>query len=290
MLTFYHWFSISSGDSAVVEISAEGGDWEKIAGPFEGTSGGWSPYVVPLSSYAGQEVRIAFRLKDNGNSSTSWGWYVDDVHIVNYPEEAPDSPILQEVNYQGGDATLTWVNPPSDFEWIAIYAGTSEDFVPFLGNRIALVQGTTYQDMERTSWHYHFKISAVNAFRLESDIADPNVLTGVNEPDPDVDEGETTNDYPEIVATKLYNNHPNPFNPATIISYDLRESQVVKITIYGVDGRVVRKLVDEPKPRGHYQVNWAGLDDRGQSVPSGIYLYRFSAGDHVETKRMVLVK
>jgi hypothetical protein len=194
------------------------------------------------------------------------------------------------VNYQGGEATLTWTNPTSDFEWIAVYAGTSEDFTPFLGNRIALVQGTSYQDFERTSWHYNYKISAVNAFRLESDIVDPNVLTGVGEPGQEEAEDGTTNDYPDIVATKLYNSHPNPFNPATVISYDLHETQVVTITIYSVDGRVVRKLVDEPKPRGHYRITWTGLDDAGRSVPSGMYLYRFTAGDHVETKRMVLLK
>jgi flagellar hook assembly protein FlgD len=64
----------------------------------------------------------------------------------------------------------------------------------------------------------------------------------------------------------------------------------VKVTIYDVRGRLVRKLVDGEKEPGWYQVHWDGRNDRGQMVGSGVYLYRIEAGEFVSTKKMVLVR
>jgi len=84
---------------------------------------------------------------------------------------------------------------------------------------------------------------------------------------------------------------PNPFNPTTMIRYDLPASCSVTLRIFDVTGRMVRRLVDDDSaPAGSYEVQWDGRDDSGRSVATGVYFYQIQAGSHRETKRMVLVK
>jgi hypothetical protein len=89
---------------------------------------------------------------------------------------------------------------------------------------------------------------------------------------------------------QLYQNYPNPFNPSTHIRFQLHQQGLVKLAIYDLLGREVRQLVDEEKQSGEYVAVWDGRDDRGQSVSSGIYLYRFVAGNTILTRKMVHLK
>jgi hypothetical protein len=91
-------------------------------------------------------------------------------------------------------------------------------------------------------------------------------------------------------AFALHANVPNPFNPITMISYDVPAGGArVSISIYDIAGRRVRTLLDEQRPAGVFSVQWNGEDDRGQRVASGVYFYRMRAGQFVDTKKMVLL-
>lgn len=90
-------------------------------------------------------------------------------------------------------------------------------------------------------------------------------------------------DLPEEFA--LYPNYPNPFNPVTIISYDLPEAAKVTLTVFDVLGRRVVNLVNEEKAAGRYKTVFDA-----QSYASGLYLYRLKAGDFKQVGRMILVK
>ena len=85
-------------------------------------------------------------------------------------------------------------------------------------------------------------------------------------------------------------NHPNPFNPQTTISFHLAEDQRVRLDIFRVDGSKIATLADEHLPAGLREVTWHGRDDKGRQVPSGVYFCRLSAGDFVGTQRMMLVR
>ena len=92
-------------------------------------------------------------------------------------------------------------------------------------------------------------------------------------------------------VTRLMNPRPNPFNPQTVISYDLAEERRAFLRIYDMSGRVVRTLLDgEILAAGRHESTWRGKDDSGRQVASGTYLFRFVAGQYSETKRMVLIK
>lgn len=95
----------------------------------------------------------------------------------------------------------------------------------------------------------------------------------------------------DLPATaRLLPNYPNPFNPATTIAFELPSDRPVRLTIYGVDGRRIRTLVDGRRTAGMHEVRWDGTDEVGGAVPSGTYLYRLESGSTVTARRMVLVR
>ena len=65
---------------------------------------------------------------------------------------------------------------------------------------------------------------------------------------------------------------------------------LVRITVYDLRGRLVRRLVDGDKDPGYYRVHWNGRDDHGARVASGVYLYAIDAGDYRATRKMALVR
>ena len=89
---------------------------------------------------------------------------------------------------------------------------------------------------------------------------------------------------------KLFQNHPNPFNPITTLQYDLPEDVNVKIMIYDLMGREVKTLVNNQLSAGYKSVSWNAKNNLGQPVSAGMYLYRISAGDFQSVKKMVLLK
>ena len=89
----------------------------------------------------------------------------------------------------------------------------------------------------------------------------------------------------------LSRNYPNPFNPETIISYQLPVNSKVSLKVYDVLGNEVAVLVNEEKPVGKYQVNFnAQQTTNNQQLPSGVYFYQLRAGQFVQTKKFVLLK
>ena len=93
----------------------------------------------------------------------------------------------------------------------------------------------------------------------------------------------------------LFANYPNPFNPETWIPYQLSKPADVTVTIYAVDGQVVRELGLGHQPVGSYQTRtraayWDGRNSVGEPVASGLYFYTFTAGDFTATRKMLIHK
>ena len=94
----------------------------------------------------------------------------------------------------------------------------------------------------------------------------------------------------ELFKTNLTGNYPNPFNPSTVISFDVAVESIVSIDIYNIRGQKVKTLVNEPYGVGSYVVEWNGNDENDSSVASGIYFYQMRAGEFSAIRRMVLLK
>ena len=91
-------------------------------------------------------------------------------------------------------------------------------------------------------------------------------------------------------ASKLYQNTPNPFNPATSIDFYLAEAGNVEIKVHDVSGRLVATLFSGHKDAGHHTVNWDGRSSGGSRAASGVYFYSMTAGPEVRTRKMVLLR
>lgn len=87
------------------------------------------------------------------------------------------------------------------------------------------------------------------------------------------------------VSFRLLQNFPNPFNPNTIIDYELPTDGFISLNIYDLNGRIISKLVDEVQTRGNHFVNFDG-----NNLASGIYFYQIKFGDITQTRKMILVR
>jgi hypothetical protein len=97
-------------------------------------------------------------------------------------------------------------------------------------------------------------------------------------------------DDPMPPVTKLWGNYPNPFNPSTTIHFSLREHAFVTIDIFNVKGQRIRRLLHSQLNWGDHYPVWDGRDDHHKLQPSGVYFYRFVAGSHAETGKMLMMK
>jgi hypothetical protein len=89
----------------------------------------------------------------------------------------------------------------------------------------------------------------------------------------------------------LSNNYPNPFNPETQIRFSIGNKENVKLIVYDMMGRQVSTLINgESFNPGFHAISWRGLDNLGNKVPSGVYIYRVVAGDYIADKKMILLK
>jgi hypothetical protein len=91
-------------------------------------------------------------------------------------------------------------------------------------------------------------------------------------------------------STALYQNHPNPFNPSTVIRYYVREACDVSLDVYDASGRLVRRLEHGRVGAGSHTIEWNGLDARGRRSSAGVYFYRLKAGKDVRSRTMILVR
>jgi uncharacterized delta-60 repeat protein len=89
-------------------------------------------------------------------------------------------------------------------------------------------------------------------------------------------------------AFRLHQNYPNPFNPSTNISFEIPNESDVELTIYDVQGKKIKQLVNERMTAGNYNYRFDAVSEGG--LTSGVYFYKLISRDFVQTRRMVLIK
>jgi hypothetical protein len=164
------------------------------------------------------------------------------------------------------------------------------------------VLDTTYVDM---TWgalepgEYQYAITSVHTNGVESIPSFSNII---NKTTPADAEDQTL-----PAEYKLYGNFPNPFNPQTVISFQLSadsDQEEVELAIYNTKGQKVKTFgfikgdlgtsefipLSPSQPYSLYEITWNGTDNNNQPVPSGIYFYRLKAGNFSATKKMLLLK
>lgn len=170
-------------------------------------------------------------------------------------------------NAVAGD-TVRWTNNGAN-----THTSTSDSGVWNSGD---ITPGSTYMRQFSTPGHFPYHC-AIHTFMLGTVIVSP---TSVGD--------ENSAGVPMNYI--LHQNFPNPFNSSTLISYYLLKKGEVKLEIYNILGQRIRILAEKEEEPGLKIISWEGKDDRGLSVPTGIYFYRLTAQDFVETKKMVYLK
>ena len=89
---------------------------------------------------------------------------------------------------------------------------------------------------------------------------------------------------------RLYNAYPNPFNPTTMIQYDLPEDSFISINIYDMIGRHVRTILNKRITAGQRSIIWDGTDSSGQPVSAGTYFFTIKTDQFSSTKKMIMLK
>ncbi len=85
-------------------------------------------------------------------------------------------------------------------------------------------------------------------------------------------------------------NHPNPFNPRTVIAYTVTNPGPVQVTIHDVSGRRVATLDRSERPAGRHELIWEGRDDNGKLLGSGVYFVRVESAGEVRARKISLLK
>ena len=314
-LTFRHWMEAevsqsnpgNSYDGGVIEMSLDGSafmqlypvggynsyirDYPPDMGPFvahfQVFSGNifWEEVVVDLDIFPDGQGVFRFRFGSNSTGARE-GWYVDDVEVTYY------SPVTPPANFTGGwldplTVRLDWnspgIDPPEgsgkgengDRETEALMCYR----VYRNGEMIADdVQALFYEDALSSFAPNTFSYTVTALYNKgESDPAGPlefvytSVENGADNLIPD-----------EFFADQ---NYPNPFNPVTSIRYGLPEASNVRIAVFDILGRQTAVLADSYLEPGYYTAVW-----NADTVPSGIYFYRVTAGSFNTTGKMLLLK
>ncbi|MBC8426123.1 T9SS type A sorting domain-containing protein [bacterium] len=103
--------------------------------------------------------------------------------------------------------------------------------------------------------------------------------------------GSTTSAPPaRPAASRFHPPHPNPFNPATTLVFEIDRPQQVALDIYDLQGRWVRSLLNARLEADRFQSNWDGRDQSGAFLPSGVYFARLSLEGRAFVRRLALIR
>ena len=223
---------------------------------------------------------------------------IDDVLIAGFTSagasclSGADGSLLWQypMGYQNGIATVPDLNGDGIDE---VFVGSGTNATP--PGRVHLISGKG----DSLFFSYTFPANQVNAVNILPSIDGNGTFEMVGASDeglvicfsgglsPTAIETEPVA-LPEAFA--LDQNYPNPFNPTTVISYQLSVFSDVRLEIYNLLGEKITTLVDARQNAGQYRLQWNGRDQVGRRASSGVYLYRLSAGDFVQTRKMILLK
>ncbi|MFC1619654.1 M6 family metalloprotease domain-containing protein [Candidatus Neomarinimicrobiota bacterium] len=210
-------------------------------------------------------------------SAITGGYSVDN--------RAPASPVnLTAATSGAADVRLTWhSNNEADLGSYRIYRGASLEFIPaHVDSFVTATSDTFYIDGDLVYPTPYYRVAAgdLNGNVSEySEAVTPGAII------------VTDAVYLGIPsAYRLYQNYPNPFNPNTAIRFDLPIATHVRILVFDLKGREIRRLADDRFQPGQHLVRWNGRSGNGSESPAGIYIVRLETSRYTANQKMVFLK
>ncbi len=226
----------------------------------------------------GENYRFRVRAVDGQSNRSPWSNEITYRYDNTEPSEAvligpPDGAVVESAGVE-----LSWTRAIDDEGDALMYSVYIID-----GSGVSAIDG-----IEDTSYVYTRSGAApLREFRWTVSCSDQEFTTA----SPDTFCVHSARAGFGVPATpSLHQNYPNPFNPATTIRYDLTQDGPVSLKIYNVLGQEVTTLIDDPRPAGFWSVEWDGRDTAGNSVASGVYIYRLETSGFSESRKLVIVR
>jgi len=179
---------------------------------------------------------------DPDGSRGDMGWMGSHAFVM----DQPSYPKSLVYSIASGNIELKWNgNPEGDMQYYSVYRDTSAGFIPGVSNFIQFVPSADTTYTESFTANAYYKISAVDSSLYGSGYSNEinPVATGIN-------------GGPVAYKFRLFQNVPNPFNPATVIKYELDNRSFVTLTVFDVQGRLVKKLVGKQQSAGPHSITW----------------------------------
>ena len=222
-----------------------------------------------------QDFRVVAALgEDAFMSATASGYSVDNI--------APPVPtgLAGEV-LDGTGIALTWdaVNI-NDLGLYEVYRGTNTEMTD--GEIIAQTASSEYTDTDidfANGVTYYYAVAGLDIHENLGEASSSVIMTVVS-----VDLQAIPTEF------AMNQNYPNPFNPSTQINFSLPEASEMTLTVYDLSGRQIVRLVETSMSAGYHQVIWNGMNAQGESVSTGMYIYRMQAGNFSETRKMTYLR
>ncbi len=168
---------------------------------------------------------------------------------------------LARIYYNGKDVTLNGAVTPNFQAMGAVTIGAMQD----------------------RSWYW---TGMIDDLRIYQGLLTPDEIGDVM----DSPETGVSRRTPIVVQDFHIRNFPNPFNPQTSITFDIKKQGFVQLDIVNIRGEHIRTLLSDEKSPGRFSILWDGLDDSGHAAPSGSYLCRLLSDDFSQTLKMALLR
>ena len=228
------------------------------------------------------------------SSWTLQGFAVDDQeHIYTVRGVTRESPftvtsdaLYANATSDGDDLGIWQVSDDAELLYGTYFGGSSSestnaDAVVFRNGVLYVVGYTLSTDLPLTAGSYIDTQASPDHswafFALALDFGDrSNAVTDQNADSPE--------------ALILDPPHPNPFNPATTISFTLPEAGLARLAVYNISGQLVRELAVDNLPAGRHEIVWDGCNSDGAQVSSGVYIARLAAGENTAVRKVTLVR
>lgn len=217
--------------------------------------GGWELHTDPNSFYL-----TTILVKTDASGAVLWTFEIDSTNLVHAQLDQVGSHYL----FSTGDMLYSFVND-SIPEW-----SQSLSFMYSTGHLVGQDQYVAYGIGFTVDPFFFGNQLAVYQLPFNTDIVTGQPVLPID--------------------VRLFPAYPNPFNPSTTIEYELPHTEMVDVSIYDLQGRLISNLTNQVQPAGRHNIPWNGRDHSGHHTPSGIYICKLTTPGFSQTQKLIVLK
>ncbi|MDD2230643.1 MAG: FlgD immunoglobulin-like domain containing protein, partial [Candidatus Cloacimonetes bacterium] len=264
----------------------------------------WDPLGVNLADSEREQEQAAATVTSSGINFV-WSESINGVHDISAQSFSfPGSPlwgstgffVVQKDSVQSHPAITSFLSGNSVVAWEDFYGDESDLYYKYISSSGTL-SGETYGNPLTEAKKAQYQPTAItlndHAYFVWADgrSSGKTEILGLFAQKLSNSVANIDDHSPALSTIELRQNHPNPFNPSTTISFALKNnSPALRLKIYNLKGQLVKTLFSGYLAKGVHSVVWDGKDNAGSNVSSGIYYYQINDGKSTQQRKMVLMK